>query len=151
MPATPEWMFLGILALILFGPKKLPTLAKGFGKFMAELQKAKEEFRREILNIPALPTIKEPQEKKAYQPTAVANNELAPSNESNRLLSKLASADEVQGVHEAQKSEHIDIGDASSTGATQQFVAEVEFRKKSNIRYSFCCRPIHLYSCSLNA
>ena len=79
MPATPEWMFLGLLALILFGPKKLPALAKGFGKFMAELQKAKEEFRREILNIPALPTIKEPQEKKAYQPTTVTNTPKIPT------------------------------------------------------------------------
>ncbi|MFI0348805.1 MAG: twin-arginine translocase TatA/TatE family subunit, partial [Chthoniobacterales bacterium] len=71
MPATPEWMFLGILALILFGPKKLPELAKGVGKFIAELQKAKEEFRREILNIPSLPSIKEPIEKRAYKPIAL--------------------------------------------------------------------------------
>ncbi|MFI0348356.1 MAG: ArnT family glycosyltransferase [Chthoniobacterales bacterium] len=50
----------------------------------------------------------------------------------NRLLSKLASADEAQEAHGAEKSEHIGICDASSTGATQQFAAEVEFGKKSN-------------------
>jgi Sec-independent protein translocase protein TatA len=66
LPATPELMFLGLLSLLLFGPKKLPAIAKGFGKLMAELQKAKEEFRREILNIPSLPEIKEPQEKKIF-------------------------------------------------------------------------------------
>ena len=60
-----------------------------------------------------------------------------------RLLSKLASADEVQGVHGAQKSEHIDICDASCTGATQQFVAEVEFRKKSIV--GMRNRIIHVY------
>ena len=49
----------------------------------------------------------------------------------SRLLSKLASASEVQGVYGAQKSEHIDICEALSTGATQQFTAEVEFGKKS--------------------
>lgn len=67
MPGTPEWMFLCILALILFGPKKLPGIAKGFGKFIAELQKAKEEFRREILNIPSLPEIKQPQDRQIHQ------------------------------------------------------------------------------------
>ncbi|HLB32728.1 MAG: hypothetical protein A3F67_05600 [Verrucomicrobia bacterium RIFCSPHIGHO2_12_FULL_41_10] len=66
MPATPELIFLGILALILFGPKKLPELARGFGKAMAEFQKAKEEFQREILQVPPLPEIKEPLEKKAF-------------------------------------------------------------------------------------
>ncbi|MFI0347563.1 MAG: UvrD-helicase domain-containing protein [Chthoniobacterales bacterium] len=50
----------------------------------------------------------------------------------NRLLSKLASADEVQGAYGAQKPEHSGICDASSTGATQQFAAEGEFGKKSN-------------------
>src|SRR3990167_7568511 len=50
----------------------------------------------------------------------------------NRLLSKLADADEVQGVDGAQKLSVQELLDASSTGATQQFAAEVEFRKKSN-------------------
>ena len=49
----------------------------------------------------------------------------------------------MQGVHGAQKSEHIDISDASSTGATQQFVAEVEFRKKSIV--GMRNRIIHVY------
>ena len=48
MPAAPEWIFIGILALVLFGPKKLPELARGIGKALGELQKAKEDFHREI-------------------------------------------------------------------------------------------------------
>ncbi|MFI0348618.1 MAG: homoserine dehydrogenase [Chthoniobacterales bacterium] len=48
-----------------------------------------------------------------------------------RLLSKLASADEVQEAHGVEKSEHIGICDASSTRATQQFPVEVEFGKNS--------------------
>lgn len=60
MPAAPEWLFLAILALVLFGPKKLPELARGLGKALGELQKAKEDFRREITGVPSLPKIESP-------------------------------------------------------------------------------------------
>ncbi|HLB32626.1 MAG TPA: STAS domain-containing protein [Chthoniobacterales bacterium] len=50
----------------------------------------------------------------------------------NRLLSKLAYADEVQGGDGAQKLSVQELLDASITGATKQFAAEVEFGKKSN-------------------
>ena len=61
MPAAPEWIFISILALVLFGPKKLPELARGLGKALAELQKAKEDFHREITGIPPMPKIQPPQ------------------------------------------------------------------------------------------
>src|SRR3990167_2564372 len=51
----------------------------------------------------------------------------------NRVLSKLAYADEVQGVDGAQKLSVQELLDASSTGATQQLAAEVEFRKNSTV------------------
>ncbi|HLB34216.1 MAG: hypothetical protein A3F67_10750 [Verrucomicrobia bacterium RIFCSPHIGHO2_12_FULL_41_10] len=65
--------------------------------------------------------------------------EIAPSSEStrvspnkNRLHSKLAYADEVQGVDGAQKLSVQELLDASSPGATKQLAAEVELGKKSN-------------------
>ena len=61
MPAAPEWIFIGILALVLFGPKKLPDLAKGIGRALGELQKARDDFRREITGVPSLPRIEPPQ------------------------------------------------------------------------------------------
>ena len=61
MPAAPEWIFIGILALVLLGPKKLPELARGLGKALGELQKAKEDFHREIAGVPPLPKIEPPQ------------------------------------------------------------------------------------------
>ena len=67
MPAAPEWIFIGILALVLFGPKKLPELARGFGKALNELQKAKEDFHREISGVSPLPKIESPT---GVQPTA---------------------------------------------------------------------------------
>src|SRR3990167_3935161 len=55
------------------------------------------------------------------------------SQNKNRLLSKLAYADEVQEVDGAEKLSVQELLDASSTDATQQFAAEVAFRKKSYI------------------
>jgi len=60
MPAAPEWIFIGILALILFGPKKIPEIARGLGKALGELQRAKEDFHREITGVPPLPKIESP-------------------------------------------------------------------------------------------
>jgi sec-independent protein translocase protein TatA len=57
MPAAPEWIVIGILALILLGPRKLPDLARGIGKALGEIQKAKEDFQREIHGVPPLPKI----------------------------------------------------------------------------------------------
>ena len=44
----PEMMMIFVLILLLFGPKKLPELARGVGKAMGEFKKAREEFEREI-------------------------------------------------------------------------------------------------------
>jgi len=43
-----EIVFIMLLALILFGPKKLPELARTWGKFMAEFKKASNEFQGQI-------------------------------------------------------------------------------------------------------
>lgn len=43
-----DTVFLFFLALILFGPKKLPEMARKAGKLMAELRRASNEFRSQI-------------------------------------------------------------------------------------------------------
>lgn len=60
MPAAPEWIFIGILALVLFGPKKIPEIARGLGRALGELQRAKEDFHREISGVPPMPKIEQP-------------------------------------------------------------------------------------------
>ena len=43
-----EMIFLFFLALILFGPKKLPEIGRQIGRFMNEFRRASNEFRSQI-------------------------------------------------------------------------------------------------------
>ena len=45
---TSEGLLIFVLILLLFGAKKLPELARGFGKSMGEFKKARQEFEDEI-------------------------------------------------------------------------------------------------------
>ncbi len=44
----PEMAVIGALALIVFGPKRLPELGRTLGKTLKGLQSASTEFEREI-------------------------------------------------------------------------------------------------------
>ena len=46
----PELIIILIVALLVFGPKKLPDLAKSLGKGMAEFKKATDDFKSTIQN-----------------------------------------------------------------------------------------------------
>ena len=43
---STELLFILVVALIFFGPRKLPQLARSMGKGMAEFRKASEDFKR---------------------------------------------------------------------------------------------------------
>lgn len=51
---TPELVVIFLVALVVFGPKKLPELARSIGRGLSELKRASEEMReqidREIIN-----------------------------------------------------------------------------------------------------
>ena len=44
----PELLLIFAIALIVFGPKKLPELGKSVGRAMAEFKKASEEFQESM-------------------------------------------------------------------------------------------------------
>ena len=54
---TPEMIFIFLLALVLFGPKKLPELGRTVGKAITEFRRASNElkstFDRELKNLEA--------------------------------------------------------------------------------------------------
>ncbi len=48
MPGTPELAVIFLLVLLLFGPDKLPELARGLAKATRELRKMSADFRRNL-------------------------------------------------------------------------------------------------------
>src|SRR5574337_830673 len=44
----PEILLIFVIALIVFGPKKLPELGKSIGRAMAEFKKAQQEFQDSV-------------------------------------------------------------------------------------------------------
>jgi len=48
MPSFSDSVFLFILALLLFGPKKLPVLARELGKWVGEFRRASNEFKMQM-------------------------------------------------------------------------------------------------------
>lgn len=43
---STELLFILVMALVFFGPRKLPQLSRSLGKNLAEFRKASEEFKR---------------------------------------------------------------------------------------------------------
>lgn len=74
----PELILILVVALIFFGPKKLPDLARNLGKGMAEFKKASEEVRQGLIDATREPESKEtpppsvqdPQQGSPYPPEA---------------------------------------------------------------------------------
>jgi|tagenome__1003787_1003787.scaffolds.fasta_scaffold20817783_2 Tat protein translocase TatB subunit len=44
----PEMVFLFVLGLLLFGPKKLPEIGRQLGKFVADFKRASNEFQNQL-------------------------------------------------------------------------------------------------------
>jgi sec-independent protein translocase protein TatB len=48
MPSFPDSIFLFVLALLLFGPKRLPILARELGKWVGEFRRASNDFKMQM-------------------------------------------------------------------------------------------------------
>ncbi len=48
MPGTPELLVIFLLVLVLFGPDKLPELAKQVGKGLRQLRRASDDLKRQV-------------------------------------------------------------------------------------------------------
>lgn len=46
---VPELILICVIALVIFGPKKLPEIGKAFGKGLGEFRKATTEINKEVV------------------------------------------------------------------------------------------------------
>jgi len=46
----PDILFILLLALVIFGPKKLPEIARQLGKFMAQFRMMSNDLKRQLEN-----------------------------------------------------------------------------------------------------
>ncbi len=74
----PEIIIILIVALIVFGPKKLPDLAKSLGKGMAEFKKATDDFKSTI-DSDLKVDLDKPDQEEPYKPEAPAETALPPA------------------------------------------------------------------------
>ena len=44
----PDILFILLLALVIFGPKKLPEIARQIAKYMAQFQRMSNDFKRQL-------------------------------------------------------------------------------------------------------
>ena len=47
----PEMAVIAVIALLVFGPKKLPELGRGLGRTLKSFQSASQEFEQEFRNV----------------------------------------------------------------------------------------------------
>ena len=73
----PEVTVILILALLIFGPKKLPELGKQLGKTLKSLKKASNEFQNEIDKVVN-------EEEKEEFPKSLENNQTSEIKQTNQ-------------------------------------------------------------------
>ncbi len=68
---VPELIFIFILALLIFGPKKLPEIGRTVGKGLAEFRKASNDLKRSINTELALDEQPAPPPVRTWEPPAL--------------------------------------------------------------------------------
>ena len=109
-----EWVILFLIVLLIFGPSKLPQLAKGLGQAVYEFRKASQGL------------VEEPPSKPAMESSGKPSQE-----EILRLLAERLAADEKEKAEDDQKRfiETADSREASDRGET--VLVEVKTESKT--------------------
>src|SRR5262245_16762219 len=82
-----EMLVIGVLALLVFGPSKLPELGRMVGRFMREFRRASDEFRSTVetnlnmndLDPPPVPDVAAPTAPVATSPTELESTAAVPA------------------------------------------------------------------------
>ena len=87
-----EIIFIMLLALVLFGPKKLPEISRQIGKFMAEFRRASSDFQSQIHEEVRKLELEEADPRKHIEPEVAklaADDDLSISGALDRLTERL--------------------------------------------------------------
>lgn len=84
---VPEILFIFILALLLFGPKKLPEIGKQIGKALAEFKRAKNEFTSQLNE--EMRQLETQAEAKKDEPTILPPEKAAAAQESAPVITSV--------------------------------------------------------------
>ena len=95
---VPELLVIFVIALIVFGPKKLPELGRSLGKSMAEFKRASFELRHTLEEEVRL------EEQKDKQKAALASTAAAPAAAAPEATSDAAPSDGSEPDDEASRS-----------------------------------------------
>ncbi len=101
MPSLGDSIFIFMLALMLFGPKKLPQLARQLGKLMAEFRRASNDFRMQMEDELRLEEQKEHQKKVdalAPPPSTLPNPDIPTEDPSHPHMPALIEATSVEAT-----------------------------------------------------
>jgi len=112
--SSTELLFILVIALIFFGPRKLPQLAHSIGKSLAEFRKASEDFKRTWEREVAIETARLESTANSVlemEPTSANTNarmaETAESADAELVVPRNASApDEVHQTNSSNANEH---------------------------------------------
>src|SRR5262249_37648241 len=130
MFSVPHMIVLFIVVLVVFGPHKLPELARGLGKLMAEFRKASTDFKlafeEEMRNVER--QAREAERKKQMDTasaslaateasTSAATTEQAPAPSSETIEPVVAPVNESvpRGEGELESTEHLDVPQAETS------------------------------------
>ena len=47
---APEMVVIGLLLLVVFGPNRLPGMARDLGRFVSEARRSVEEFKKDLVS-----------------------------------------------------------------------------------------------------
>src|SRR4030095_1297015 len=81
----PELMIIMVIALIIFGPRKLPELGRSLGKSLGEFKKASNELKSTLEEEIRMEEVKEERKKiEAEQASALSVNDSAPRSPNHK-------------------------------------------------------------------
>jgi TatA/E family protein of Tat protein translocase len=121
----PEVILILVVALIVFGPRRLPEIGKSMGKMLAEFRKASNDFKRTIEDELEAEKTKESQPA-SISPPATADN-VPPVTEGSPAVEGTAPETTAAVVPDASASPSPPAADASATsGGTPESEPHLE-------------------------